>query len=202
MFRKILLVSLAAAVCGLAVPAQAQDAPAPASKGEAKAAPKKKERCVDGEPSEVAAYKIGRGEVLGKAINEPLAGNTGDAEKGLQWMAHRRLGNCLACHKISKVLDMAEKKPNIEVTIDGKKASMPLGIHGEIGPSLDGVASRYTEGELRILVVDPKTAFPDTIMPAFHKNSGFTRVHPDCQGLAILSAQQVEDVVAFLKTLK
>lgn len=208
MFRKILIASLAAALCGFAGLASAQDAPAPApeAKGEPKAAVKKqakKDRCKDGEPSEVANYKIGKGKAFEKAINEPLAGKKGDAARGLQWMAHRRLGNCLACHEISKVLERAEKEPNIEITSDdGKKSSMPLGIHGEIGPSLDGVASRYTEGELRMLVVDPKLAFPDTIMPAFHKNSGFTRPHPDCQGLAILNAQQVEDVVAFLKTLK
>jgi len=79
---------------------------------------------------------------------------------------------------------------------------MPLGVHGKIGPTLEGVASRYSEGELRMLIVDPKTAYPETIMPAFHKNSGFTRVFPDCKGKTILSAQQVEDVVAYLKTLK
>lgn len=207
---RIAMAVLAAAMFGFAIPASAQtaptaakDAPAAAAKSEAKAPPKAKDRCQDGEPSEVATYKISKGETLEKAINEPLDGKTGDADKGLGWMAHRRLGNCLACHKISKVLAMAEKTPSIKVTaLNGKTSSMPLGIHGEIGPPLDGVANRYTEGELRMLVVDPKTAFPDTIMPAFHKNSGFTSVHPDCQGLAIFNAQQVEDVVAFLKTLK
>lgn len=210
MLRTVMAAMLATAMIGFAGPASAQtapttakDAPAAAAKSETKAAPKAKDRCQDGEPSEVASYKTSKGETLEKAINEPLDGKTGDADKGLGWMAHRRLGNCLACHKISKVLAMAEKTPNIQVTtLDGKKSSMPLGIHGEIGPPLDGVAERYTEGELRMLVVNPKTAFPDTIMPAFHKNSGFTRVHPDCQGLAILNAQQVEDVVAFLETLK
>lgn|SRR5690606_29432765 len=202
MFRAIFISLL---IAGLAVSGQAfaQSAPKGAATLDAKQAPKAKERCQDGETPEVAAYTIVKGPNVEKAINESLTGTPGDPEKGLQWMAHRRLGNCLACHMISAVLERAEKTPNIEVTnLAGQKSSQPLGNHGEIGPSLDGVASRYTEGELRMLVVDPKAIFPDTIMPAFHKNNGFTRVHPDCQGLAILSAQQVEDVVAFLNTLK
>lgn len=209
MFRQVFSGLLMAAMLSAGGPVAAQDTapekasptPAPAAKAPADSKAKR-DRCKDGEPSEVAKYETGKGETLEKAINEPLTDKAGDPDKGLQWMAHRRLGNCLACHEISKVLALAEKQPTIDVkTPDGKTNSMPLGIHGEIGPSLDGVASRYTEGELRLLVVDPKLVFPDTIMPAFHKNTGFTRVHPDCEGRAILSAQQVEDVVAFLKTL-
>jgi len=198
-----LIASAALAVAQDAPAPVKKDAPAPAKEAAAPAAPKKKDRCTDGEPAEVAKFTVSKGEVLEKAINEPLASTAGDPEKGLHWMVHRRLGNCLACHKISSVLKRAEKTPSIDIkTPNGKSSSMPLGTHGEVGPSLDGVATRYSEGELRLLVVDPKQIFPDTIMPAFHKKDGFTRVHPDCQGHAILSAEQVEDVVAFLKTLK
>lgn len=204
MFQAFFLSLLIAGLSGISGQALAQSVPKGAAAVDAKAAPKaSKDRCKDGETSEVVAYTISKGPNLENAINEALSDKPGDPEKGLQWMAHRRLGNCLACHEISAVLERAEKTPNIEVTnLAGQTSSQPLGNHGEIGPSLDGIASRYSEGELRMLVVDPKAVFPDTIMPAFHKNSGFTRVHPDCQGLTILSAQQVEDVVAFLGTLK
>lgn len=178
----------------------ADEKKAEAPKGAVK---KAKDRCKDGEPSKVGKYEISKGKNLPASISKPLADGKGDAEKGLGWMAHRRLGNCLACHEITKVLDLAKTKSQIEITdLNGKTSKMPLGTHGHIGPSLDGVADRYTEGELRMLVVNAKKIFPDTIMPAFHRNDGFTNVHPDCDGLAILSAAQVEDVVAFLKTLK
>lgn len=204
MFRTIFLSLLIAGLAGFSGQAFAQSAPKGAAAIDTKPAPKaSKDRCRDGETSKVADYKISKGPNLEKAINEALTDEPGDPEKGLQWMAHRRLGNCLACHEISAVLERAKKTPNIEATnLAGQTSSQPLGNHGEVGPSLNGIASRYSEGELRILVVDPKAIFPDTIMPAFHKNTGLTRVHPDCQGLSILSAQQVEDVVAFLGTLK
>jgi len=156
----------------------------------------KKSKCKDGEVTEAAKYSITKGEHIHAAINASLTGNAGDPKKGLKWMTHRRLGNCIACHEVSKILALA--KP------DNVKSLKAYGFHGKIGPTLDGVADRYTEGELRMIVVDPKKAFPDanTIMPAFHKNDGFTRVHKDCVGYAILSAERVEDVVAYLKTLK
>ncbi len=161
-------------------------------------------KCKDGEPTHVASYKTVKGENLPLMIKEPLDGLKGNADNALKAMAHRRLGNCLACHKISKVLEMSKSKPTIVVAVkkSGKKVKMPLGFHGKIGPALDGVGGRYSEGELRLLVVDPKKAFPDTIMPAFHRNTGFHRVPKGCKGKAILNAQQVEDVVAFLKALK
>ncbi len=154
----------------------------------------KKKKCKDGETTEVASYKLVKGEHLDYQIPKPLNGKGGDPKRGLKWMTHRRQGNCIACHEVKKILALA--KPN------DLNSLKKYGFHGKIGPSLDGVASRYTEGELRLLVVDPKKAFPDTIMPAFHKAQGFTRVHKDCVGHVILSADRVEDVVAYLKTLK
>ena len=167
-------------------------------------APKKKlTRCKDGEVSTVASFKYSEGDNLEFAIKASLTGKAGDADAGLGWMAHRRLGNCLACHQVTKIEKMAEKTPRIRVTaLNGKSANMPLGVHGKIGPPLDGVASRYTEGELRMLIVNPKKAFPETIMPSFHRNKDFVRVFPDCKGKTILSAEQVEDVLAYLMTLK
>ena len=169
----------------------------------AQKAKKKLKRCKDGEVSKVVDVKYGEGENLPFTIKASLTGKPGNADAGLGWMAHRRLGNCLACHQITKIEKQAETTPTIKVTaLNGKSGNMPLGVHGKIGPSLDGVASRYTEGEMRLLIVDPKKAFPETIMPSFHRNKGFLRVFPDCKDKTILSADQVEDVLAYLKTLK
>ncbi len=157
---------------------------------------KKKKKCKDGEVEQVASYQLAKGENIEGAINTSLTGKGGDSKTGLKWMVHRRLGNCIACHEVTKILELA--KP------DDLKSLKTYGFHGKIAPTLDGVADRYTEGELRLIVVSAKKAFPDanTIMPSFHVNEGFNRVIGDCKGLAILSAERVEDVVAYLKTLK
>ncbi len=167
-----------------------------AAASDAVAQKKKKSRCKDGETEQVVQYNAEKGENLPAAIKGSLTGQPGDPEKGVKWMVHRRLGNCIACHQVTKILQRAK---------DDDLASLRrYGFHGKIAPTLDGVAGRYTEAELRMIVVDPKKAFPDqsTIMPSFHRNDGFTRVVGDCKGLAILAAERVEDIVAFLKTLK
>jgi len=157
-------------------------------------AQKKKDKCKDGETDKVASYTAVEGVNVDFMIKTPLNGKAGDAKAGLKWMTHRRLGNCIACHLVSKIKALA--KPD---DLDSLKQ---YGFHGEIAPTLDGVADRYTEGELRMIVTNPKKIFPDTIMPAYHVNTGLHRVIGDCKGLAILSAERVEDVVAYLKTLK
>lgn len=73
--------------------------------------------------------------------------------------------------------------------------------HGEIGPPLHGVGSRYTVEELRLRLVDPKAINPDTIMPSYFRAEGFTRVSEAFRGRPIYTAQQIEDVVAYLATL-
>jgi len=154
---------------------------------------KKKDRCKDGESDTVASYTIAKGENLDHAINASLTGSAGDPKAGLKWITHRRLGNCIACHEVSKILELADPSD-----IGSLKK---YGFHGKIAPTLDGVASRYTEGELRMLVVNPKKIFPETIMPGFHVKDGLTRVIADCEGLAILTPERVEDIIAYLKTL-
>jgi L-cysteine S-thiosulfotransferase len=111
----------------------------------------------------------------------PPTTRAADTERGAELAAHRQKGNCLACHAIPAL------------------AHEPF--HGDIGPSLAGVALRYDEAELRRIVVDPKRLWPDTIMPAFHRTDGLHRVMVDFEGEPILLAQEVEDVVAFLLTL-
>ena len=116
------------------------------------------------------------------AVAQSLTGVVGDAAKGRDWFVGRKLGNCLACHENSDAKD--------------------LPFHGEIGPSLDGVADRWNEAELRGLVANSKMTFEDTIMPAFYNTSNANRPLKDFEGKTILSAQQVEDIVAYLLTLK
>jgi len=116
------------------------------------------------------------------AINASLTGKAGDAANGRKVSINRKKGNCLACHVISDI----KEQP----------------FHGNIGPSLDGVASRYKEGELRLRMVDSKQFNEDTIMPAFYKVEGLHRLRKQFKGKPVLSAQEVEDVVAYLLTLK
>ena len=126
---------------------------------------------------ELVAYKV----VDGEQIPDSLTGNAGDPVKGRAVAINRKLGNCLACHEMP-----IPEQP----------------FHGEVGPDLAGVADRYSEGELRLRVVDPKKLNPESFMPAFYRNTGFHRVMKKFQGKSILSAEQVEDVVAYLMTLK
>ena len=74
-------------------------------------------------------------------------------------------------------------------------------FHGEVGPSLDGVGDRWNAAELRGIISNSKEMFPETIMPAFYIDSGYERPLEDFAGKSILSAQQVEDIVAYLLTL-
>jgi len=123
-------------------------------------------------------YKV----VDGKSIPVSLTDRPGDPGRGREVVIDTKLGNCLACHQIPALGDQE--------------------MHGNIGPGLGGVASRMTEGEIRLRVVDAGTVEPDTIMPAFYRNKGFHDVMPKFEGKTILTAAEVEDVVAFLMTLK
>jgi L-cysteine S-thiosulfotransferase len=112
-----------------------------------------------------------------------LTGKPGDPKEGEKVVVDRRLGNCLSCHEIS--------------------ALSREQFHGEIGPALDGVAGRQNAATLRMIVVNAKKEFgDDTVMPAFYRVDGLNRVRPEFAGQPILTAQQVEDVVAYLATLK
>ncbi len=122
------------------------------------------------------------------AVATSLSGQPGNAEEGAIIM-NKGAGNCIACHQVT--------------------ALSHLPFHGEIGPPLDGAADRWSEAEFRGIVANAKEWFPDTMMPAFYKTEGFIRLGNAYTGKAhegevapLLTAQQVEDVVAFLMTLK
>ena len=115
------------------------------------------------------------------AVEASLTGVAGDPANGAAVFKNRKKGNCLACHANS---DMADQL-----------------FHGEIGPSLDGVGSRYSEAELRGLLTNAKNTFDGTMMPAFYVDTGFTRVMPKFEGRTNLTAQEVEDVLAYVQSL-
>ena len=140
-------------------------------------------------PAALVAYKVSDGPAI-KSINKSLTGKAGDMAAGEKVMINKKKGNCLACHVITKLKAKAAKNPK-------KYADMGL-----IAPPLDGAADRYTEGELRMLVVNAKAAFPDTIMPGFYRADDLTRVMGKFKGKTVISAQDVENILAFLVTLK
>ena len=116
------------------------------------------------------------------AVGATLTAQAGDPAAGRKVFRNRKLGNCLACHANEDMSDQS--------------------FHGEVGPALDGVADRWEAAELRGIVVNSTMMFEGTIMPAFYKDAGFERNLKNFQGKSILNAQQVEDVVAYLLTLK
>jgi sulfur-oxidizing protein SoxX len=116
------------------------------------------------------------------AVFASLTGGLGDPLAGRKSFINRKLGNCLACH----------------VNADASEQS----FHGEVGPSLDGVADRWEEADLRGLVINSKMMNEGTIMPAFYSVDNGIRPLKKFTGKTILNAQQVEDIVAYLLTLK
>ena len=119
--------------------------------------------------------------VVGDAIPASLTGAPGDPGRGKAIVTSRQTGLCLLCHSAP----LPEEK-----------------FQGTIGPDLQGSGSRYSEGELRLRIVDSRRLNPDTIMPSYYRLDGLERVAPAFRGKTVLSAEQIEDVVAFLKTLR
>ena len=119
--------------------------------------------------------------VSGDAIPESLTGTKGDSARGRSIIANRQVGLCLLCHSGP----FPEER-----------------FQGTIGPDLNGVAARLSEGQIRLRIVDPARTNADSVMPSYFRTEGLTRVAPSLRGKPILSAEQIEDVVAFLMTLK
>jgi sulfur-oxidizing protein SoxX len=120
----------------------------------------------------------------GVATTVFLAGTAladGDPQRGRAIVADRFAGMCLLCHKAP----IPEER-----------------FQGNLAPDLAGVGSRLSREELRARLVDPRRANPNSIMPAYFSTEGLTRVAPAYRGKPIFTEQQVEDVVAYLATLK
>lgn len=116
------------------------------------------------------------------AIKKPFGGFNGNAQRGRKIVINKDKGNCLACHS----LPIPEES-----------------FHGTVGPPLHGLASRLTKGQIRLRVADEQKVIPTTIMPGFYKDpKENNRVDDDFWGKPVLSAQEAEDVIAYLMTLK
>ena len=120
-------------------------------------------------------------EIVGDAIPQSLTGGKGDPLRGRAIVVNRQAGLCLLCH----TGPFAEER-----------------LPGSIAPDLAGVGTRLTVGQLRLRIVDASRVNPNTIMPPYYRTQGLNRVAPAFAGKPILSAEQIEDVVAFLAKLK
>ena len=114
-------------------------------------------------------------------MDTPLTDVPGDATRGRTIVLNRQLGLCLLCHS----------GPFPEERFQGNMA-----------PDLSGAGARWSEGQLRLRLVDGRRVNPQTLMPSYRRTDGLERVGAAWQSKAVLSAQQVEDVVAFLRTLR
>jgi sulfur-oxidizing protein SoxX len=119
--------------------------------------------------------------ITGDAIPQSLTGAAGDAARGRAIVANRQVGLCLLCH----TGPFPEER-----------------LQGTMAPDLQGAGSRWSEGQLRLRIVDAARLNPETIMPPYYRIEDLNRVAPAFQGKPVLSAAQIEDVVAFLATLR
>lgn len=129
------------------------------------------------------ALPLGAGAVtvVGDGLPEALEGAVGDAARGRAIVASRQAGLCLLCHGGP----IPEER-----------------FQGNLAPDLAGAGKRWSTAQLRLRLVDPRRLNPDSIMPAYYRRTGLTRVGRAWEGKPILNAQQIEDVVAYLATLK
>jgi len=126
-----------------------------------------------------AQEAIVRFDAVGDAIPRPLAAEPGDAARGRSVVVNRDMGACTLCH-----------------AVPGESLS------GNIAPPLAGVGARLAPAQLRLRIADSTRVSPGTPMPAYYRTEGLTQVAAAYRGKPILSAQQVEDIVAYLATLK
>jgi sulfur-oxidizing protein SoxX len=126
--------------------------------------------------AELTSYKV-----VGDAIPESLTGAAGDPAKGRAIVANRQVGLCLLCHSGP----FPEER-----------------FQGTLAPDLAGAGTRWSPGQLRLRIVDSTRLNPATIMPPYYRIDDLTRVAPAFAGKPVLNAEQIEDVVAYLATLK
>ena len=119
--------------------------------------------------------------IVGDAIPASLTGAKGNPERGRAIVANRQVGLCLLCHSGP----FPDEK-----------------FQGTLAPDLTGAGSRATEGQLQLRIVDASRLNPQTIMPPYYRVTGLVSVAPAFQGKPVLSAEQIEDVVAYLATLR
>lgn len=115
------------------------------------------------------------------AVHVPLSGERGDPARGRSIVGNRQVGLCLLCHSGP----FPEER-----------------FQGTLAPDLSGAGARWTEGQLRLRMIDAQRLNGDTIMPSYYRVDGLNRLPASLRGKPILTAQQIEDVVAYLMTLR
>jgi sulfur-oxidizing protein SoxX len=136
-------------------------------------------------PMLAAAEELRTPVVVGDAIPASLTGIPGDPQRGRAIVINRQ-NACILCHS----------GPFVEDKIQSDK------LQGDLAPSLVGVGSRWSEGQLRLRLVDASRLNPATIMPSYYRVDGLQRVGASWRGKPILSADEIEDVVAYLVSLR
>jgi sulfur-oxidizing protein SoxX len=136
---------------------------------------------VAGLPTAAWAQPLPAPQVVGDAIPASLSGAKGDPARGRAIVGNRQVGLCLLCHSGP----FPEEK-----------------FQGNLAPDLKGAGARASEGQLRLRIVDASRLNPDTIMPPYYRVENLARVAPAYRGKPVLTAQQIEDVVAYLMTLR
>jgi len=124
----------------------------------------------------LASYRV-----VGDSVPAPLAPAPGDPERGRAVVADHDTARCILCHEV----------PGLNVR-----------FMGNVGPSLAGIGARLSAGQLRLRLVDPQRANPSAVMPSYYRIEGLRQVAPSYRGKPILSAQQIEDAVTYLESLK
>jgi L-cysteine S-thiosulfotransferase len=119
-------------------------------------------------------------EIVGDGVPRSLTGRPGDPARGAEIALAREQGNCLACHVIP---------------------APDAAAHGNVGPPLGDVADRLSEAQIRLRLVDMRRLNPTSIMPSYYRVDGLRRVAAAYAGKPVLTAAEIEDVVAFLATL-
>jgi L-cysteine S-thiosulfotransferase len=119
--------------------------------------------------------------IANDTLPSSLTGTAGDAERGRKIVLDRHVGLCLLCHSGP----FPEER-----------------FQGDLAPDLSGVGARLSAGQIRARIVDASRVNPNTIMPPYFRTENLQRVAPAYRGKTVLSAEQIEDVVAFLITLK
>ncbi|MFM9847048.1 MAG: sulfur oxidation c-type cytochrome SoxX [Hyphomicrobiaceae bacterium] len=123
---------------------------------------------------------VGDYAVTGDAIVELLTPEAGNATRGRRIVLDREAGNCLICHKVPEPAEP---------------------FQGDLGPDLGGIGKRLTAGRIRLRLVDESRLNPLTLMPPYYRVQGLNRVAARYRGKPVLTAQEIEDVVAYLGTL-
>lgn len=119
------------------------------------------------------------------AAMPPLTDLAGDPARGFVLLVSSGDdgGNCLVCHML-------------------QDTRIPAGFSGDLGPALDGVGARLDAAQIRQQIADPKAVKPDSLMPGYHVTEGLTNVATAYQGRPYLTAQEIEDITAYLETLQ